>query len=171
MVCFVESHGEVGLEGFHRPGVGDGALYPVDDGDLLGVGNVDKDAAVAFLQLEGFRVGGQLHAAEEFGGGGVDDGKGAFAVAEPGESGLRVEAQVFGVGQRGEVLEHFVVGAAEDLQSAVVAVGHNDLVLVREIKDAGWFGHSRDAPDALAGSEVTDFQDRKSTRLNSSHAN
>src|ERR1035437_10323190 len=80
MVCFVESHGEVGLEGFHRPGVGDGALYPVDDGDLLGVGNVDKDAAVAFLQLEGFRVGGQLHAAEEFGGGGVDDGKGAFAV-------------------------------------------------------------------------------------------
>ena len=136
----------------------DGALYPVNDGDLFGIGDVDEDAAAAFLQLEGFRVGGQFDAADEFGGGGVNDGEGAFAVAEPGEFGLRVEAQVVGVGQGGEVLEHFVVGAAEDLQGAVVAVGHDDLVLVREIEDAGGLGHSGDAPDALAGGEVNDFQ-------------
>ena len=77
------------------------------------------------FQLERFRVGGQFYTGEQFGGGRVNDSEGAFTVPEPGEFGSGVEAQVVGVGQRGEVLKHFEAVAAEESSGyrSLVAIG------------------------------------------------
>src|SRR2546425_483200 len=93
-------------------------------------------------------VAGDGHVGNVFAGGGIENDEAS------GLSTADKEAVGGGVRKVRKVLAHLVRAAVENLQCAVVTVGDEYLIGLRQIKNACWLGHSRDAPDALAGSEI-----------------
>jgi hypothetical protein len=56
VIALVEGHGEVGLDVAGGPLGDNGLLVAVDDGDVMGVGDVDEDSLAVLFELEGFGV-------------------------------------------------------------------------------------------------------------------
>src|SRR5437867_8852117 len=99
---------------------------------------------------------GEFDAAGELWACRVNGAESAVTVTEPGKVCFRIEPEIIGVGQFAQALNHYESCPIEQLEGAVVTVSNGDLVLMREVEDAGGLGHTGNALNAFASSEVND---------------
>src|SRR5690242_6340042 len=96
--------------------------------------------------------------ADRFSAGGIDNRQSAIPVAKPGEFGFRIESQIVRVIETREAVQDFIIRATKDFEAAILAIGDEDLILLRQVKNTGGFGHPTQALDASPCGEVNHFQ-------------
>ncbi len=130
----------------------------VDDGDLPGVGDVDKGAPGGGVDRKGFGMCREPHLADLGPPFGIDHGEHATAVPDNQVSGARIEPDVVGVLTEPHHANRREILPAEELHGTVASAGDGDEVRRRRVADALGLAQPGDAPDLPAGGEVDDIE-------------
>ena len=112
---------------------------------MLRIGYVHENPAARRFQLERFGMRRQRDAGRLFHRAGIDDGQRTRAIADAGQTALRIGAHVVRVFQRAEFSHQHKGGSIEDLERSVITVRHPDFIGGGEIDDTRRFVQSGNA--------------------------
>jgi len=128
----------------------------IDDGDLVCVRDVDKDALAGAVEPEALRVRPKRNVGDLRTSHGVDDGNGSTAIAYKDPMRGIIDADIVSVVAERDLSDGHEVSTPIDLHHAALAVRDEQAICGRNVADALWFLEARQRPDRLTFFQVND---------------